>query len=462
MQQFLLSAALISATFISAVLLPLASFANKNADSHVVIGYYLLEKEQINHYPEAAEFPVVRITPAKAAMLTHINFSFININPAGECDLPEGVAADKAALVFRELMALKKYNPRLRILFSVGGWAYSNDSSPTVNRYRDAVSTPESRRRLATSCIAFMRHYAFDGIDIDWEYPRPQDAGHFVALLTEIRRQLTQENLHRAKKPYQLTIAGPGDTANMARYYPQLLAIVEQLDYINLMSYDLNGVWQKLSNHNAHLFGDPGEPLIANPLRNLATSAGMDQVNMEKLFPSPLANTVDAAVKQYLRAGVPASKMVLGMPFYGRAFFQVTPKNRGLYQSFVTESAENYQGDPSLLIGCDACTQRKEPRMASYAEIQAMLKADLGYVRYFSRESKVPWLWHPEKHIFVSYDDEVSLEYKTAYLKQQGLAGAMFWHLGQDDQQGSLLRTLHRGLSQPTPPHVDLSGGIHY
>ncbi|MFZ6843424.1 glycoside hydrolase family 18 protein [Undibacterium sp. RuTC16W] len=451
---------LLNLLLLTATLMPLTGFADTHTRQHVVIGYYLLEKEQINHYPEAAEFPVSYITPRKAAMLTHINFSFININANGECDLPEGVEKDKAAKVFSELMALKKHHPKLRILFSLGGWTYSNDSSPTVTRYRDAVSTPEHRLKLANSCVAFMKHYDFDGIDIDWEYPRPQDADQFVALLTEIRRQLTQENLQRQKKPYQLTIAGPGDVANMTRYYPQLPAIVAQLDYINLMSYDLNGVWQARSNHNAPLFGHPDEPLITNPLRSLSSVAGISQASLDKLFPSPVASTIDTAVTHYLRAGIPAKKMVLGVPFYGRAFFQVTPANHGLYQTFVTESAENYQGDPALLIGCDSCTRRKEPRMASYAEIQTMLKASLGYVRYFSHETKVPWLWHPEKHIFVSYDDTVSLEYKIAYLKQQGMAGVMFWHLGQDDRQSSLLGVLHRGLTQNEARPVTRSGGL--
>ncbi|MET3136112.1 chitinase [Undibacterium sp. GrIS 1.2] len=441
------------------------NLAFASSGKHVVIGYYFLENKEINHYPEAAGFPVSRITAQKAAMLTHINFSFMNINPAGECDLGEGIDRDKAAQVFADLMALKRRNHNLRVLFSLGGWAYSNDSSPTVGRYRDAAANAEHRQQLARSCIALMKRYDFDGIDIDWEYPRQQDAENFVALLAEIRRQLTIENKTRGQKKAQLTIAGAGDAGNLTRYYVQLPAIVAQLDYINLMTYDLNGVWQKQTNHNAHLFGDTSEPMMANPLREQKFTPDLSPAKLKERFPSPLANTVDAAVQLYLQAGIPANKIVLGVPFYGRAFFNVEPKNHGLYQAFVTESAEIYQGDPALLTGCDTCTQRKEPRMASYAEIQTMLAGHFGYMRYFSDQTKVPWLWQPEQHIFVSYDDEQSLSYKTAYIKQQGLAGAMFWHLAQDDEKASLLRTLDRSLNHDQAckaAKLDLMGGVHY
>lgn len=431
---------------------------------HVVIGYYLLEKEQINHYADdALPFPISRITPEKAMMLTHINYSFQNLNEAGECALETGTDPDKAAEVFGRLTALKKYNPNLRILFSLGGWAYTNDDSPSVGRYRDAASTAARRQKMAASCIGFMKRYGFDGIDIDWEYPRKEDAGNFVALLSEIRRQLNVEN-RRRKLQYQLTIAGAGGAFNLSRYYLQLPQIAAQVDYLNLMSYDLNGAWQAQTGHNAHLFGDGGEARYDNPLRALPLRPALSAEALRRRFPSPFALTVDAAVQQYLQAGVPAAKIVLGLPFYGRAYFAVGSGNHGLYQAFTTPAGDDYRGDPGLLAGCTGCAERGDPRTASYAEIQKLLAAQLGYRRYFSADGKVPWLYNAERNIFVSYDDEESLRYKSKYLKQQGLAGAMFWHLGQDDENGTLLRTLHQALNQAgyCDADLDLSAGLHY
>lgn len=431
---------------------------------HVVTGYYLLEKEQINHYAEdTVPFPISRITPEKAAMLTHINYSFQNLNAAGQCALEPGTDPAKAAEVFSRLNKLKRYNPDLRILFSLGGWAYSNDDSPTAARYREAASSAAKRRQMAASCIRFMQRYGFDGIDIDWEYPRQQDAENFVALLAEIRQQLNVENRQRRLK-YQLTIAGAGGAFNLARYYLQLPQIAAQVDYINLMSYDLNGAWQRQTDHNAHLFGDSREALYDNPLRDLPFRPALTPAELQRRFPSPFALTVDAAVQQYLIAGVPASKLVLGLPFYGRAYFEVGSANQGLYQGFVTPAGDDYHGDARLLFGCAACAQRGDPRTPGYDDIQKLLDADLGYQRYFSGDSKVPWLYHAGKKIFVSYDDAESFRYKLKYLKQQGLAGAMFWHLGQDDANGSLLRTLHQGLNdlEYCDAELELDSGLHY
>ncbi|MCH8621439.1 glycoside hydrolase family 18 protein [Undibacterium sp. TS12] len=427
----------------------------------VVIGYYLLEKDQINNYDQGKiDFPVSAITPDKARMLTHINYSFLNINEQGQCALEDGTNPDMARKVFGELQALKKYNTGLHVLFSIGGWAYTNDDSPTVERYRLAAASGASRQKLAQSCVAFMREYGFDGIDIDWEYPRKEDAQNFVALLKEIRQQLQQVQ-GPGKPAYQLTIAAAGGAFNMARTYLHLPQIAAQLDYINLMTYDLNGPWEKQTNHNAHLYGAAGEHLFDNPLRALPFEPALSSTELEKRFPSPFALTVDAAVQQYLQAGVPASKLVLGLPFYGRAFFQVTADKQGLHQAFVTPAGDVYQGDPGLLKACDACTARKDPRLATYADIKKMLAAKAGYVRFFGEDTKVPWLYNQAEKIFVSYDDEESFAYKTAYIKKYRLAGAMFWHLGQDDEQGSLLRSLHQGLSGKSVK-VKLSGGLHY
>ncbi|MFZ6655143.1 glycoside hydrolase family 18 protein [Undibacterium sp. TJN19] len=430
----------------------------RDASKPVVMAYYALGKEDINHYDDGkTAFPVAAITATKARMLTHLNFSFLTINEDGQCALEEGTNLQAAGKIFRELQGLKKYNVDLRLQFSIGGWAYTNDDSPTVGRYHTAAATAENRKKLAQSCVHFMREYGFDGLDLDWEYPRAEDAQNFVALLKEMRLQLKQ-----AGKTNQLSIAVAGGAFNMARTYLQLPQIAAQVDYVNLMSYDFNGAWEKLTNHNAHLFGEAREHMYENPLRKLAFKPTLTQQEMEERFPSPMVLTVDATVQQYLHAGVPASKLVMGLPFYGRAYFQVEAgENHGLYQTHLTPVGDVYAGDPGLLTGCDACTARKDPRTPGYGEIKKLLAADLGYQSHFSNETKVPWIYNVEKKIFISYDDGKSFAYKIAYLKKYKLAGAMFWHLGQDDDDASLLRSLYKNLHEKTP-EIDLAGGVHY
>ncbi len=433
---------------------------------NVVIGYYYLAPDQINRYtesdPTVVPFPISRITPAQASQLTHINFSFLDINVNGECAWDSAIDLAKALSVTTRLGDLRQHNPNLRIMFVVGGWEYSKDDGKSVNNYRNSVATSESRGRFASSCVNLMKRFGFDGIDIDWEYPRPEDAANFGEALKEVRRLLMTESVDRASKPYQLTIAGSGGASYLARYYDHLTAIAAQVDYINLMTYDLAGAWDTLTNHHSPLLGDPAGPVSSNALRGSKQS--LNAANAIAAFPSPFSLTVDAAVKQYLLAGVPASKLVVGVPFYGRAFKGVGATDNGQYSPHTTSGEEPYEGNPSWLVGCTPCIAANEPRAVSYADIQGLLTGRHGYERHFNQLTRTPYLFHREKLLFVTYDDEESLMYKAKYIRRENLAGVMFWHLGQDDAKGSLLNALHHYLNDLDydDARVDLGTGVAY
>jgi chitinase len=427
---------------------------------NVVIGYYFLSPEQINRYaeddPKTIPFPISRITPAKAKQLTHINFAFVDIDKNGEVAWDAKVDPKKAKEVVARLAALRVHNPKLRIMYSVGGWYYSQDQGPSVQHYRTAVATAAAREKLAKSLVRFMKDWDFDGIDVDWEYPRAEDAAPFADMLKVTRDLLNKENALRRERPYQLTIAGAGGAFFLSRYYHQLPRIVESLDYLNLMTYDLAGPWERTTNHHAALFGDPAGPKFYNALRE----AKDDLVWEEKVkrHPSPFALTVDAAVMQHLIGGVPASKLVVGVPFYGRAFKGVTG-DRGQYSGHSTAGGDPYVGDATWLVGCPRAAAEKEPRVASYAEIKEMLAGNHGYVRYFNDKAKSPWLHNAKHGLFVTYEDGESILCKAKYIKAEKLGGAMFWHLGQDDADGTLLAALHRGLNDKDYDDAKLSLG---
>lgn len=433
----------------------------------LLIGYYLLDQQQINQFPLTGQ-PAAALLPdaAQAAALSHLNLAFITLNERGECDWEAGVEPARAGRLMAALQTLKQTSPKLRLMVSLGGWAATNDDSPDVQRYRQAAASADGRARLAASCLAFLQRYQLDGLDIDWEYPRSADADHFVSLLQTVRLSLQQAGRQR-RQPYQLTLAVAGGAFNLARSYRQLPAIAAEVDYLNLMTYDFHGPWDQQTQHHAHLYGEPGEPLFDNPLPDLRPAG-----SRRPAPPARFALTADAAVQQYLDAGVPAGKLVLGVPFYGRAFFRTGSGNHGLFQPFVTQAGDLYSEDYRLLPGCQSCLQVRDPRTPGYADISHMLSAGLGYQRFQSEASKAVWLWQPDQRIFVSYEDLWSLKYKVEYMRQQGLAGVMFWHLGLDDARHSLLLGLQRLLQngqakqdrQPAGQDQDgeASGGLRY
>jgi chitinase len=306
---------------------------------------------------------------------------------------------------FGQLLKLKAKYPQLKVLISLGGWTLSS-------HFSEAAATSASRQAFVASCVGlFIRGDLgngmsiaglFDGIDIDWEYPgacgntcafSPADPRNFTLLLAEFRRQLGAID-----KRYLLTIAA---SAGHEQYsLLELNAIHPYLDFINLMAYDLHGAWEKVTNHNAALYANPAEP---------ADTAG---------------RYIDRAVTDYLAAGVPPRKLVLGAPFYGHGWKGVSETNHGLYQP---------AGGPAK--------SSDEPGTEAFRILK-----DLGYPGFRDPVAQAFWVYSSTAGVFWSYDDPASLLNKTNYIKSKGLAGAMSWELSNDDGAATLLKTLADGL----------------
>jgi chitinase len=325
--------------------------------------------------------------------LTRINYAFANIENGR---MVTGFANDAQNLAFLE--SLKQQNPSLTVLVSVGGWLWSTNFS-------DMALTAQSRAVFIQSVMDFLAQYKLDGLDIDWEYPGMPGAGHpfrkedkqnFTLLLKELRARFTAETAGTQKRLYLTFAAGASDEflentemAKAQRY----------VDTVNLMGYDYyeSASDAKTGNH-APLFTDPADPKKVSEA---------------------------ASVAAFEKAGVPAGKIVLGVPFYGRTWGQVPDTNHGLFQP----------GKPVPNLG------------ATYAAItQTMLNQ--GYIRYWDDKASVPYLYNPQQQIFVSYEDPESIAAKCRYVLAKELGGMMFWEYS-NDPAGTLLHVMYSSLHQP-------------
>jgi chitinase len=296
---------------------------------------------------------------------------------------------------FNQLKKLKAQNPHLITMISVGGWTLSS-------RFSDAALTAASRSKFAASAVAFIRKYGFDGVDIDWEYPggggletnvsRPEDKQNFTTLLTELRRQLDAAGQQDGRR-YYLSIAAPAGPDKIANIEPAKIAAV--LDWINVMTYDLHGAWEPKTDHQAALYGAPGDPL-----------------------------TTAAAMNAYLAGGVSPDKLVVGLPFYGRSWKGVPNINNGYKQS-STGAAQGTWDDTGMLDYWDV-----EKRLATEPTV---------YRRYWDATAQVPWVYAPTSQggFFISYDDRQSIGAKCDYINAQKFRGAMIWELSGDLTDGT-------------------------
>lgn len=371
--------------FLVIVLFLLSSFTllSQSSDKKYVMIGYLAGTDWAKH-----EVDVSR--------LTHINYAFAV--PAADGRLEKISPKDSLNLI--HLNSLKKDNKDLKILISIGGWGGSN-------YFSDAALTEASREIFAISSIEFMKQFNLDGVDIDWEYPdqpgnnnifRPEDKKNFTLLLKILREKLDEQAAKEGRgedQKFLLTIATGVDTAFIN--HTELGEAQKYLDYVNIMTYDIYHGNDKNTGHHSNLY----QSSKGNQSRN---------------------STFDA-VKAHIKEGIPAEKIVVGIPFYGRGWSDVNNKNNGLYEP---SKGKHFS------VGY-------EKLMADYIN-----KND--FVRYWDEEAKVPYLWNAKTKTFISYNDEESLKYKTDFVKQQGLAGVMFWEYSHDMKDGKLLNTLYNGL----------------
>ena len=384
------------------VLIASTSAGGAAASSHVV-GYY----PAWGIYARAFE-----IADLPGDKLTHVNYAFANL-VGGQCVLGDpwgdverhlpgdpwsGPGSDAPYFGnFHQLDLLQEQHPHLQTLISVGGWTWSGNFS-------DAALTPASRALFATSCADFMENYGFDGIDIDWEYPgggglagntsRPEDTQNFTLLLEAVRNELDARGALNGRH-YLLTIAAPAGPDKIANI--EVEQIHAYLDFINVMTYDLNGSWSAVSNFNAPLHRSPGDPTPAPDLNG------------------------DSAIQKYLERGVPAAKLVLGVPFYGRGVTGVANVNDGLFQSHTGAPFGTWDDGSTGATG-----------MFDYDDIALNYLTDPNVDAHWDDDAKVPWLHDPTTGLFISYDDPTSLALKKDYVIAHGLGGVMIWEMSSD------------------------------
>lgn len=326
-----------------------------------------------------------------AAQLTHINYAFAKIGDDLKIALGDAYIDPTN---FKQLSELKKTFPQLKTLIAIGGW---NDSG----KFSDVALTDASRTAFADSVVAFIKQYGFNGADIDWEYPvsgglstnvtRSADKTNFTLLLQKLREKLDAQGSLDGMK-YLLTIAGGAGSAYTAS--TELDKIANYVDYATIMTYDIHGTWDSYTDLNAPLY----TPAEASPQYKWS---------------------VDQSVKAWLAVGFPASKTVVGIPFYGYIYNNITGGGTGLYKAFSGGSS------------------------VSYDKIVSAYLTNSAYTKYLHSTALVPWLYSGSS--FISFDDEVSVTAKANYIASNQLAGAAIWELSQN-KDGRLIGALVNNL----------------
>ncbi|MEU7374925.1 glycoside hydrolase family 18 chitinase [Streptomyces albidoflavus] len=345
------------------------------------------------------------VTSGSAEKITHINYSFGNVQ-GGKCTIGDSFAAyDKAYTAaesvdgvadtwdqplrgnFNQLRKLKAKYPHIKVLWSFGGWTWSGG-------FTDAVKNPAAFAKSCHDLVEDPRWAdVFDGIDLDWEYPNACglscDSSGPAALKNMVQAMRAQfgTDLVTAAITADASSGGKLDAADYA-------GAAQYFDWYNVMTYDFFGAWDRTG---------PTAPHSA-----LNSYSGIPKADFHSA----------AAIAKLKAKGVPASKLLLGIGFYGRGWTGVTQDGPG---GTATGPA----------------TGTYEAGIEDYKVLKNTCPATgtVGGTAYAKCGSN--W-W--------SYDTPATIRTKMAWAKDQGLGGAFFWEFSGDTAGGELVSAMDSGL----------------
>jgi len=295
----------------------------------------------------------------------------------------------KDTLLVQKMVAMKKQNKHLKVLLSLGGWGGCAPCS-------EAFSTVNGRATFASSVKELTDYFGSDGIDLDWEYPSiegypghkfaKEDKDNFTELITTLRKTLG--------KKHTITFAAGG----FQKFLEEAVdwkAVMPNVNYVNLMTYDLVSGFATVTGHHT--------PLYSTPTQKESTNN---------------------CVEYLLNFGVPSKKLIIGAAFYARTWEGVSSINNGLYQS----------GKFKYFIG--------------YSDFPKRLSENAGYITYWDSIAKAPYAYNASEKSYATFDDKRSIKEKTKYVLQKKLGGIMFWQLGHDLATGGLVETINKNLKE--------------
>lgn len=341
--------------------------------------------------------------------MTHVIYAFANIDSNGRpishdpwADTGFVVAPDEKNFTgnnvygnIKQLYLLKKKNRKLKTILSIGGYTFSQQG-----KFKPAIKDAASIKRFADGAVKLMADWGFDGIDIDWEYPKNTAEGEkFFLLVQETRKSMDRYNTdNKLNYKFILTIS---TSANAAQYNVLPLKKISAIvDNIQLMSYDFAGPWDATTGHHA-------------------------AINNDSKNPQNIKGWAHKGVNDYIAKGVPVNKLLLGIPLYGRSF----AKTAGLGKAFtgVGSQSKGEEAGSGILYWKDLPLKN------------AVITPDAARMAVSSYNSA--------KREFVTFENTFNVQRKMTWLKTKGLGGAFHWEAGMDKIGGeSLIGTAAKQL----------------
>ncbi len=419
--------------------------ASSTTNSYKIIAYYPewgIYKTHNYYLPSAIPFKKI----------THLHYAFATIKDGKIAHFDKYASIQKIyennSSLRGNLGALKKLkqkHPHLSLIISIGGWTQSGN-------FHTVASTYKARNIFASSIIKYLREYSMDGVDIDWEFPtvyreanladNPFDQGSphanesekktYTLLLQTLRKHLDIAS-KEDNKTYQLSVAVSPIFAHIEQ--TQVKEYMQYVDYITLMTYNMHGSWDKITNHHTALYPHP---------------CAFDTMNIQSV------------VNKFISLGVAPNKLIVGTPFFGRSWREVD--NRKYAPSWIKShyielkcwliygiNLEYFQGLFRVTSGgakglWDSGTAYTGVYPYYYL---AQLQKNKKYQKYYDPQASATYLYDQKSRQMYSYENQQSLLKKIEYIQTNNLGGIAIWEITGDaptNSSDNLLNLIYNKL----------------
>jgi chitinase len=299
------------------------------------------------------------------ALYTHLCHAFVVADE-------DGKIRPSKACPSRPLVA-DAHKAGVKILLSLGGWGWDK-------QFTAMVSKQEAEDRYVKSVLGIVDDYDYDGIDLDWEYPDTKEkVAGFDRLSRRFRTELDALEKKKNRHLFQ-TMAAAANPGTLKWLSNKLL--LDTMDWVNVMTYDYAGAWSAFAGHHSPLFASSKQP--------------------------GKAYSTELSMKYLVDRGMPAKRLAVGLPLYGKGFAAAEPYA-------ATKKAAKGQGAGG----------------GNFLNIDKLIK-EKGWTRKWDDETKNPWAIAPDGSAVIGYDDAESLGLRTEWAMKQGFRGVFLWQIGGD------------------------------
>lgn len=348
---------------------------------------------------------VDEINKLPAQKITHLIYSFLFATRKGNltCRIGEN-PCDGSSLLLDEETAnrleamgnLKKANPDLKVKFAIGGGGVDKDPEKHQEEIIRELMQPENSMlldRFVGAIASVIEAHNLDGVDIDFEHPRyNSDIDGLIEFCKKLRIALD-----RIRPDLEISMAVAGNPEQAVLYNYGRKELEKYVGMWNIMNYDY----------------DYGTPHV------MYFNAPFERENNSSVY------STKEAVEDFLAKGFSASKINLGVPFYGRRF--------------------TVDGNVKTVLFGETCFNERFDM--EYNNIPSeVLSGTMGYEKIWDEKAKSFYSVKKNDEGFVTevytYDDVESLQYKSKYAHELGLAGIMVWQICQDTPEWKLMDSI--------------------